>query len=126
MEVRNLVGDQTVWIEPTKTLREATHLLASLDIGALAVEVDDDLVGIISERDILRACAEGADLESARVRTWMSPDPDTLEPDMPVEEAASWMLAAGYRHLPVVDGGRVIGVISIKDVLWALTGTILT
>jgi len=126
MEVRNLVGDETVWIEPTNTMREATYLMASHDIGALPVEIDGDLVGILTERDVLNACAEGADFASSPVRTWMTPDPDTLEPDTSAEEAATWMLAAGYRHLPVLDGARVIGVVSIKDVLWALTGTILT
>lgn len=126
MEVRNLVGDETVWIEPTNTLREAAQLMASRDIGALAVEFEGELVGIFTERDVLNACAEGADLESSLVRVWMTSDPDTLEPDMSVDEAATWMLAAGYRHLPVLDAGRVIGVISIKDVLWALTGTTLT
>ena len=51
----------------------------------------------------------------------MTPDPDTIEADMDVSDAADWLVASGYRHIPVVDGGRLVGVTSIKDVLWALT-----
>jgi CBS domain-containing protein len=52
----------------------------------------------------------------------MTPEPDSLEPDVEVADAALWMLAAGYRHLPVVTDGQVIGMLSIKDIMWALTG----
>ncbi len=65
--------------------------------------------------------ADDADLDVDLVSAWMTPYPDSFTPEMDVEEAASWMLATGFRHLPVVDGEAVLGVISIKDVLWALT-----
>lgn len=52
----------------------------------------------------------------------MTPNPDSMEPDVKVEEAANWMLAAGYRHLPVVADGEILGIVSMKDVMWALTG----
>jgi CBS domain-containing protein len=51
----------------------------------------------------------------------MTEYPDSFDPEMAIGEAAEWMLATGFRHLPVVDGGAVVGVISIKDVLWAVT-----
>jgi CBS domain-containing protein len=57
-----------------------------------------------------------------KVKYLMTPDPDYLESDVNVEDAAAWMLAAGYRHLPVVEDGQVLGILSVKDVLWALTG----
>ena len=126
MDVRHLVGNDTVGIEASKTLGDAARLMTSMGIGALVVEFDDNLQGIITERDVVSACAEGMELESTPVRVWMTPDPDTMDADMSVDEAASWMLAAGYRHMPVVDADVVVGVISIKDVLWALTGPTVT
>jgi CBS domain-containing protein len=83
--------------------------------------VDGALEGILTERDMLRAVAEGADLDVDLVSSWMTEYPDSFDPEMAIEEAAEWMLATGFRHLPVVDGGAVVGVISIKDVLWAVT-----
>jgi CBS domain-containing protein len=50
----------------------------------------------------------------------MTPDPDTVGPEISVDEVAQWMLAAGYRHLPVMEDGELLGIASIKDVLWAL------
>lgn len=124
MTVRELVGDEVLSITPDDTLRKAARLMKTNDIGSLAVEVGGLLEGIITERDILSACAEGADFESARVDGWMTSYPDTLQPDMSVEYAASWMTAAGYRHLPVVDDETTIGIVSIKDILWALTDSL--
>jgi CBS domain-containing protein len=121
MTVRELVNGNVIWIGPDGTLRQAALLMTSNEVGSVAVEVDDAMEGILTERDILRAVAEDADLDQDRVRTWMTEYPDSFTPDMNVEEAAEWMLATGFRHLPVVDGKEVLGVISIKDVLWAIT-----
>ena len=89
-------------------------------IGSVAVEVDGALEGILTERDILNAVASFADLDRDTVSNWMTDDPDSFGPEVGSEEAANWMLATGYRHLLVVDGPNVLGVISIKDVLWAI------
>lgn len=121
MTVRELLNGNVIWIGPDGTLRQAALLMMSNEVGSVAVEVDGAMEGILTERDILRAVAEDADLDQDRVRTWMTQYPDSFTPDMNVEEAAEWMLATGFRHLPVVDGDEVLGVISIKDVLWAIT-----
>ena len=121
MIIRELVGGEVVEIEATRTLREAIRLMTANQVGALAVQRNGRLAGIFTERDVLRACAEDADLDSATVRDWMTSDPDSLDPEMNVESAADWMLAAGYRHLPVVEGVDLVGMVSIKDILWALT-----
>ncbi len=81
----------------------------------------EGLSGIVTERDVLRAAAARADLSLENVTDWMTPNPDTVPSDMTVEDAAIWMVAAGYRHLPVMDDGDLLGVASIKDVLWAIT-----
>jgi CBS domain-containing protein len=122
--VRELVGGEVVWIDQTRSLREAIQLMVSSDIGALAVETDGQLEGIITERDVLYACSDAVDLDTTQVSVCMTSSPDTLDPDMSVEAAADWLLAAGYRHLPVVDEGRILGMVSIKDILWALTGPV--
>ena len=121
MTVRDLVAGDVVWVAPEATLREGAERMVSTEVGSVAVEVDGALEGIFTERDLLRAVAEGADLDTEPISTWMTEYPDSFHPEMDVEEAAEWMLATGFRHLPVVDGGDVVGVISIKDVLWALT-----
>lgn len=91
-------------------------------VGSVAVVVDGAMEGIFTERDLVSAVAEFAELDREPVSDWMTPDPDTLGPETPVEEAAEWMLATGYRHLPVVDEvGRLLGMVSVKDVLWAVT-----
>lgn len=121
MRVRELVGGNVIWVAPFATLREAAAVMMSADIGSVAVEVDGALEGILTERDIMRAVVDDADLDRDPVSDWMTEYPDSFSPEMDVEEAANWMLATGYRHLPVVEGHAVLGVISIKDVLWAVT-----
>jgi CBS domain-containing protein len=121
VRVRELVGGNVVWVKPDATLRQAADEMVSTSVGSVAVEVDGALEGILTERDILRAVSEDADVDREPVSSWMTEYPDTFTPEMDVVEAANWMLATGFRHLPVMDGGVVIGVISIKDVLWAIT-----
>lgn len=122
MTVRELIGDEVVWVEPEVSLREAARSMKANSVGSLAVGESGILTGIITERDMVAACAESADLEQALVGDWMSRYPDSLSPDTSVEDAAMWMTAAGYRHLPIVEGEHVLGVVSIKDILWAVTG----
>ena len=121
MEVRDLIGGEVVGVASGVTLGEAAQRMIEMNIGALAVIDEGDLVGIITERDLVAAAADAADVGTSLVRSWMTKDPDLLDPEMSVDDAADWMLAAGYRHLPVVDGKSLIGIVSIKDVLWALT-----
>jgi CBS domain-containing protein len=121
MTVRELVGGEVIWVAPEATMRSAAVSMKDNGVGSVAVEVDGALEGILTERDILDAVADGADLDFERVDRWMTSYPDSIDPDMQVTEAAQWMLASGYRHIPVTDGARILGMISIKDVLWAMT-----
>ncbi|HYJ25967.1 MAG TPA: CBS domain-containing protein [Acidimicrobiia bacterium] len=121
MRVRELVAGEVVWVAPEATLRQAAEVMVSAEVGSVAVAVDGALEGILTERDILRAVAGVADFDVDSASTWMTEYPESFTPEMEVDDAADWMLATGFRHLPLVDGGEVLGVISIKDVLWALT-----
>ncbi|MDP3985120.1 MAG: CBS domain-containing protein [Acidimicrobiia bacterium] len=107
---------------PRASLWEAARVMTAAEIGSVVVIDRGALTGILTERDILRAVAVGANLNRNTVRNWMSVDPYTASQDTNVEEAVAWMMATGYRHLPVVDDDRkLIGIVSIKDVLWAVT-----
>jgi CBS domain-containing protein len=118
MIVRELLGSNVLSCTTDLSAVDAARQMVQSDAGSLAVMSDEDLVGIVTERDLIRLLADPAD--GATVGEIMTPDPDSLEPEVDIGDAADWMLAAGYRHLPVVEGGRLIGIVSIKDVLWGL------
>lgn len=121
MEVKELVGGAAQLCEATTTMAQAADVMVREGVGSLGVKGPEGLAGIVTERDVLRAVAAGADLRREPVTGWMTPDPDTVDADMSVDDAAIWMVAAGYRHLPVRSGNELIGIASIKDVLWAIT-----
>ena len=121
MEIRNLVGGTATICGPDLTLVEVATAMSEEGIGSLGVIDQGQLVGIITERDIVMAAARSSDLAGEKVSDWMTPDPDSLTPDVGVSDAAEWLLATGYRHLPVVEDGVLVGIVSIKDVLWGVT-----
>ena len=86
-------------------------------VGSAIVTEGDRALGIFTERDLVRAAAAGADLDTARVSDWMSSDPDTVRPDMELSAAYVSLSEHGYRHFPVVEDGRLAGVISMRDML---------
>ncbi len=122
MELRELVSGEIETIAAEAKAIDAAIQMQQAGVGSLAVMTGDDFSGIFTERDVLRLVASGEDAASETVGEWMTMYPDAFLPDMEVGEAAEWMLAAGYRHLPVMDQGRLIGMVSIKDILWALSG----
>ena|SRR6266542_5324367 len=86
-------------------------------VGSVLVMQSSLLVGIFTERDVLRAAASGKDLSTSRVSEWMTKDPETVDPDVEAEDAAELMLSRGFRHLPVLEGNDVVGIVSLRDVL---------
>lgn len=85
--------------------------------GSAVVMEASWLVGILTERDVLRAAASGADLSSSRVADWMTEEPVTAAPEMDAEDAAEIMMSQGFRHLPVVEGKSLVGVVSLRDIM---------
>lgn len=120
MLVRDLVGGDVDACRPDVTVVEAARRMMDEEVGSLAVVDNGELVGILTERDVLRTVAEGRSTETSKVNEVMTPEPDSLSPEVNVDDAAAWMMAAGYRHLPVISDGDLVGMLSIKDVLWAL------
>ncbi len=122
MKLGALVGGAATVIGSEATLGDVADALVQDGVGSLGVIVDRQLVGIITERDLVRAIAAGADPETALVAEWMAEAPDTFSPDVDVAEAGRWLLEVGYRHMPVMADGELLGIVSIRDLLWALLG----
>jgi CBS domain-containing protein len=123
MHLNALVGGAAEVIGPETPLRTAAGAMVAADVGAVAVVDGRELVGIFTDRDLARAAAESADFDADPVSSWMSESPDTFDPNVRVSEAAEWLLEVGYRHLPVMEGDELLGIVDIRDVLWALTKT---
>ena len=106
-------------ISPGETLREAASKMASEKIGSLlVVENELRLLGIITERDLVRAISDGADFDSVRVEEYMTKKLVVARPEDSIVSAAHKMVHHEVRHLPVVDStNRVVGILSIRDVL---------
>ncbi len=122
MQVGALVGGSTEVVGPDTSLFQAAELLIKSGIGSLAVVDGRQLAGIVTERDLVRAISQAVDPNEASVRDWMTTAPDTIGPDVDVDEAAAWLLEMGYRHLPVMEGDELLGIVSIRDLLWAIAG----
>ncbi len=109
-----------VLVRPLTTLAGAAKVMTESLIGLLLVgDFADDVQGVISERDIVRAVASDADVTEERVRDWMTDDLLTVAATTSVRDAAYALLQAEVRHLVVTDGDRPAGVISERDVLAA-------
>jgi CBS domain-containing protein len=103
--------------QPDDTLVDAAGQMNCYQIGALPVYEERRLIGIVTERDLTAALAEGADPATTRVAEYMTEQPVTVAPDDDLEVAARRMAEFGVRHLPVVDGNRLVGVLSMRDLL---------
>ena len=97
-------------------LAEAARRMTGRGVGAVIVLDGDTLAGILTERDILRAVGSGTPGD-APVAEWMTRQPETVEPSDATDHAASLMIHGGFRHLPVVEAGRVVGMLSIRDLM---------
>jgi CBS domain-containing protein len=120
MKLRGLVGGSAEVIGDEATLEEAARAMIEAGTGSLAVIKGRDMVGIVTERDVVEAVGGGYDPADETVTEWMTEDPDTFSPDVDVEEAAAWLLQVGYRHLPVIEDDELLGVVSIRDILFAI------
>lgn len=122
MKLREVLSDHVVTVPTYVTVAEGAAAMQQAGIGSLAVVEMDEFYGIFTERDVVRCVAAGDSAIDATVGAWMTPYPDSFAPDLSVGDAADWMVAVGYRHLPVVERGKLVGMVSIKDILRALTG----
>jgi CBS domain-containing protein len=112
----DLMTSDVLTVAPEDTIGEAAQKMVDREVSSAAVSDYGRLIGILTERDLTRAVAGRTHSSEARVREWMTPDPITLGPAASPKEAAEIMLERGFRHIPVVDGERAIGIVSIRDV----------
>jgi CBS domain-containing protein len=113
--VGEIMSPDVLTVGPTTSLVDAAGRMHDRRVGAVVVTEGDRLVGILSERDVLRAVATGG--VDGTVGEAMTRAPDTIGPEETAGQAAAVMIHGGFRHLPVVDGDRVIGMISIRDLV---------
>ena len=108
-------------VAPEDTIGEAAQKMTDHGVGAVVVSDFGRMIGIFTERDLMRAVAVRVHPSEGRVREWMTPDPVTMTEDASVEDAGQTMVDRGFRHIPVVAGERAVGIVSIRDVAeWRL------
>jgi CBS domain-containing protein len=115
LTVRDLMTTRVVVTSPDDPVADAAAAMVRRKVGSALIMQGRFLAGIMTERDVLRAAASGGDLTTSPVSAWMTKDPESASPDTTVEEAAQLMLLHGFRHLPVVEGREVLGVVSLRD-----------
>ena len=115
----DVMTPDVVTLSAEASVGEAAKVMVRGGFGSVVVVQGRMLLGILTERDVLRAAAAEDDLRAASVERWMTPEPETALPYLDTEEAASLMLSRGFRHLPVVLDGELLGMVSLRDVLSA-------
>jgi len=113
--VREVMSTGLHYVGPATKVGEAVAIMAQHRIGSVLVMEGARLVGIFTERDTVRALSTTTDAPAHAVSEWMTHDPLTVRPDTPADEALSIMLANDFRHLPVMEGDEVAGIVSIRD-----------
>jgi len=114
--VGEVMSTTLLTVDATEALTAAAAQMDTRGVGAVLVMNGDRLSGILTERDVLRAVATGG-VEGTNVGAWMTHDPDTVGPEERPGHAAAIMLHGGFRHLPVLDGDKAVGIISIRDLM---------
>ena len=113
--IREVMTKELVTVEPSTSIAAAVTVMGMRRVGAVLVMENGRLEGIFTERDLVRALSHDVSASSQPVANWMARNPITVGPDASVEEALEIMLAGHFRHLPVIEGESLIGVVSIRD-----------
>jgi CBS domain-containing protein len=123
MLVSDAMTEVVLSVGPGHTLRQAAQAMWTRRVGAaLVVDPDAPGLGMITERDILRAIARGQDPDDQPVADHLTAQLTFAAPDWSLEEAAATMVRGGFRHLAVIDGGQVVGILSMRDIVRVWSG----
>jgi CBS domain-containing protein len=117
IQLRDIMTTEVLTTSAERPVAEVTGMMVRARVGSAVVLDGSWLAGILTERDVLRAVASRSDLTRSPVSQWMTKDPVTAAPDTTTDEAAAVMLTNGFRHLPVLEGRSLKGMVSIRDVL---------
>jgi CBS domain-containing protein len=114
--VQDVMSRNILTVDPSLPLSDAAARMNDRGVGAALVLSGEHVSGILTERDILRAVATGQ-VEGTHVAAWMTRDPETVEIGDSTAQAAAIMIHGGFRHLPVLEEGRPVGIVSIRDLM---------
>jgi CBS domain-containing protein len=120
--VGEIMSKELITVDPKATVAEAATIMGEHHAGSALVLDGETLSGIFTERDIVRALGEHFDAAGHPVSHWMTRNPVTIGPDADVHDALDRMLSGGFRHLPVMDEDRVVGLVSMRDLSKATSG----
>jgi citrate synthase len=116
--VGDIMSRPVVTARPAETVAEAATRMREHRVGSVVVvDADDRAIGILTERDMIRVAAAGTDASRAKVSEWMTPEPDTVGSGVEAGAAFASLAEHGYRHIPVVDDGRLVGILSMRDLM---------
>jgi CBS domain-containing protein len=115
--LKEIMTSDVFTITRDATVADVAASMVKGRFGSAVVMQGSWVSGILTERDVLRAAASGKDLTAAPVSDWMTSDPVTAEAGTDADEAAEMMMSHGFRHLPVVEGQTLLGIVSLRDVL---------
>ena len=117
MRLRELMRKEVFEASPDECLADAAARMRDHGIGSLPVMAGEELLGILTDRDLMNAVADGAAAEETRVVSYMSSVPIVAAPGDDTATAARLMVQHDVRHLPIVQGSRVVGIVSARDLL---------
>jgi citrate synthase len=115
--VADVMSHPPVTATPSETIAEATSRMRDHRVGSVVVVDGERPIGILTERDLVRFASSGADTSATKVSEWMTEDPDCVAPGIEVTEAWKSLAEHGYRHIPVVDDNRLVGIVSMRDLV---------
>jgi citrate synthase len=115
--VAEVMSSPVVVALPDETVAQAATRMHDRSVGSVVVVDGNRPIGILTERDVVRLAAAGPSAEATKVGEWMTPDPDCVEPGLSVQEAFVSLEEHGYRHIPVVEGGDLVGIVSLRDLM---------
>jgi len=115
--VSDLMTPDVLTATPSETIAEVSSRMGERKVGSIVVVDDTRPVGILTERDMIKIAASGTDTSIAKVSEWMTENPDTVEPGVDVDDAFHRLTEHGYRHMPVVENGKLVGIVSLRDLV---------
>ena len=124
MRVSEIMTNAAVTDQADDTLTAAARKMWQQQTGSLLVVDGEDLVGIVTERDVLKAAANGLSMDETRISQIMTKDLVTVGPGTSLREAAKLMAERWIRHLPVLDEGKLVGILSQRDLAGVLAGAL--
>lgn len=120
MNVEDLMNTDLCTVDPEATLAEASTLMGERGVGSAMVIDGGRLVGIVTERDVVRAMSNAHDAPTRPVAEWMTRNPGAAAPGTAIKEALKTMVDGGFRHLPICEGDKPVGMVSMRDIAKAL------